>query len=74
MRYNPSMNGREFTRRARRYARRTGQSFYLDTHRGKGSHVILYIGERRTVVKYGEIQPPMLFSMLRQLGIDRENF
>ena len=74
MRYNPSMNGREFIRRARRYARRTGRSFHLDTQRGKGSHVILYIGDRRAVVKYGEIQPPMLFSMLRQLGIDRENF
>ena len=68
------MNGREFTRRARRYARRTGQSFYLDTQHGKGSHVILRIGERRTVVKYGEIKRGMLFSMLRQLGIDRKEF
>ena len=68
------MNGREFTRRARRYARRTGQSFYLDTKRGKGSHVTIYIGDRDTVVKYGEIQPPMLFSMLRRLGIDRKEF
>ena len=68
------MNGREFTRRARRYARRTGQSFYLDTKRGKGSHVTIYIGDRDTTVKYGEIQPPMLFSMLRQLGIDRKEF
>ena len=68
------MNGREFTRRARRYARRTGQRFYLNTKRGKGSHVTLRIGERRTVVKYGEIQRGMLFSMLRQLGIDRKEF
>ena len=68
------MNGREFTRRARRYARRTGQSFYLDTQQGKGSHVTLHIGERRAVVKYGEIKRGMLFSMLRQLGIDRQEF
>ena len=68
------MNGREFTRRARRYARRTGRRFYLDTQHGKGSHVTVYVGERRTMVKYGEIQPPMLFSMLRQLGIDRKEF
>ena len=73
-RYNPSMNGREFTRRARRYARRTGQRFYRDTQRGKGSHVTIYIGDRDTIVKYGEIQPPMLFSMLRQLGIDPKEF
>ena len=68
------MNGREFTRRARRYARRTGQSFSIETRRGKGSHVTVYIGERLTVVKYGEIQLPMLFSMLRELGIDRKEF
>ena len=68
------MNGREFTRRARRYARRTGQRFYRDARRGKGSHVTVYVGERRTLVKYGEIQSPMLFSMLRELGIDRKEF
>ena len=68
------MNGREFTRRARRYARRTGQRFYLDTQQGKGSHATVYVGKRRTLVKHGEIKRGMLFSMLRQLGIDRKEF
>ena len=74
MRYNPSMNGREFIRRARRYARRTGQRFYLDTQRGKGSHVALYIDELRTSVQYGEIRKGTLSRMLKELGIDREDF
>ena len=68
------MNGREFTRRARRYARRTGQSFYLNTQRGKGSHVTVYIGDRDTIVKYGEIRKGTLNRMLKDLGIDREIF
>ena len=68
------MNGREFIRRARRYARRTDQSFRLDRRRGKGSHATVYVGERNTIVKHSEIQPPMLYSMLRQLGINAREF
>ena len=74
MRYNSSMNGREFTRRAQRYARRAGRRFYLDTRRGKGSHVTVYIGERHTQVKYGEIHKGALMSMLKDLDIYRERF
>lgn len=68
------MNGKEFIRRARRYARKTGQDFYFDLRHGKGSHVMLYVGNRRTIVKHGEISRPMLFTMLKQLGIDRKEF
>ncbi len=68
------MNGREFIRRARRYARRTDQDFYLDTKKGKGSHVAVRVGNRYTIVKYSEISNPMLHSMLRQLGIVRRDF
>ena len=59
-----SMNGREFIRRARRYARKTGQTFSIDSRRGRGSHEIVYVGNRRTVVKYSEIRPGLLASML----------
>jgi mRNA interferase HicA len=68
------VNGREFVRRARRYARKTGLAFYLDTRRGKGSHVTVYVGSRHTIVKHGEISRPMLSAMLRQLGIVAEEF
>ena len=68
------MNGREFTRRARRYARRTGQSFYLNTRRGKGSHVTVYIGELKTSVQHGEIRKGTLSRMLKDLDINKENF
>ena len=68
------MNGREFIRRARRYARRTGRDFRLDKRRGKGSHVSLYMGDRDTIVKHGEIHKGALYSMLKDLDIDRERF
>ena len=68
------MNGREFIRRARRYARKTGQDFYFDPRHGKGSHGTLHVGNRRTIVKHGEISIPMLATMLKQLGIDRKEF
>jgi len=68
------VNGAEFLRRARRYARRNRQEFRFDKAAGKGSHGKLYVGAGRTVVKHGEISKGMLRSMLRQLGIDDKNF
>lgn len=68
------MNGREFVRRARRYARRTGQEFIFEPDRGKGSHALLHIGRRRTIVPYKEISPALLATMLKDLDIDRRHF
>ena len=72
--YNGVVNGREFIRRARRYARKNGLEFRLYTDRGKGSHQKLVIGDRNTVVQYGEISRGILTAMLRQLNINREEF
>ena len=68
------MNSREFVRRARRYARETGQAFRFDSAHGKGSHGRLYIGSRFTTVKRGELSRGMLAAMLRQLDIDQREF
>ncbi len=68
------MNGREFVRRARRYARRNGLEFSFDPSRGKGSHGQVRIGEFKTIVQYGEIAPNTLANMLRQLDINRREF
>ena len=38
------MTSREFIRRAKNYARRTGQSFRFDPTHGKGSHGRVYVG------------------------------
>ena len=68
------MNSREFVRRARQYARKTGQECRLDPRRGKGSHGTLYLGTRFTVVKHGELSRGMLAAMLKDLGIARKDF
>ena len=70
----PLMNGQQFVRRARRYARRNGLEFDFDPDHGKGSHGTLRLGQRQAQVKHGEIKPGLLLTMLRQLGIDRRRF
>lgn len=67
------MNGAEFVRRVRRHARRTRLPFRFEKSRGKGSHGMLYLGERRTIVKHGPIRKGLLKSMLKQLGIQEED-
>lgn len=68
------VNGAEFVRRARRYARKAHLELRFDASRGKGSHGLLYVGNRRTVVKRGELKPRTLRGMLKQLGIREEDF
>ena len=68
------MNGREFVRRARRYAREHGMAFAFDPSRGKGSHGFVFVGGRRTLVKHSEFSKSLLARMLRELGIDPKEF
>ena len=71
---NGPMTSREFIRRARGYARRSGQSFRFDPTHGKGSHGRVYIGLRFTTVQRGELKKGILAAMLRQLNIDQREF
>lgn len=68
------MDGREFVRRARRYARRKKLDFSFDPIKGKGSHSEVEIGGRRTIVKNGEIRRGLLAAMLKQVEIDPREF
>ena len=68
------MNGREFLRHARRYARFHGLEFYFNPGKGKGSHGEVHIGEYRTIVQRGEIPLGTLTSMLKDLNIPRREF
>ena len=68
------MNGREFVRRTRRYARRHGLEFSFDPSRGKGSHGEVQVGGFRTIVQHGEIKRNTLLDMLKDLQIDRREF
>ena len=68
------MNGIEFVRRAKRWAKQTGQPIRFAPDHGKGSHGRLYVGARFTTVKQGEIGPGLLTAMLKQLDIPKEEF
>lgn len=68
------MNGAEFQRRARRYARRNGLEWQYEPSKGKGSHGTFYLGDRQTTVQHGEIKIDTLMGMFRDLGIERRRF
>lgn len=68
------MNGREFVRRAGRYARRTGQEFRFDPDWDKSSHGRVFVGENFTTVSQHEIGTGLLASMLKDLNINRRDF
>ena len=69
------MTGREFIERVSEVARISGVSVRIDSKRGKGSHVTLYYGSRKTTVKdrRKEISAGLLSAMVRQLGLSRSD-
>jgi len=68
------VNGEQFIRRARKWARANGLDEHVEPSRGKGGHVTQVIGGRFTVVKTGEIATGLLHAMLKQLAIPRDEF
>ncbi|MDE0679748.1 MAG: type II toxin-antitoxin system HicA family toxin [Gammaproteobacteria bacterium] len=69
------MTGNEFVRRVRNLGRSRGVPVSLEPTRGKGSHARLEYGKRFTVVKdrRKQLGPGLLATMLRQLGLTRED-
>ena len=65
------MRGNEFIRRVRKYARATGLAFEWRPDLGKGSHGVLILGDRRTVVRNqkDELKTGTYHAMLKQLGL-----
>lgn len=69
------MRGNEFIRRVQRHAKDRGLRFDWRPDLGKGSHGILILGERRTVVRNSrdELKTGTLHAMIKQLGLSRED-
>jgi mRNA interferase HicA len=65
------VRGNEFIKRVLRTANQRGIAARVDAKRGKGSHVTLYFGERRTIVRNpkDELKTGTLHAMLKQLGL-----
>lgn len=64
------MNGHEFEKRLKIYARRKGLTTHYENH-GKGSHGRLYLENRFTTIKdkRKEIGKGLFIAMCKQLGI-----
>jgi hypothetical protein len=69
-----SVNGKEFIRRAGKWARAHGRELVVDLSRGKGGHQMVRIGEKWTTVQTGELKPGIFHAMLKQLGIPKDEF
>jgi len=67
-------NSKSFIRSVRRYARRHNLRFHFDARKGKGSHGRLYLGDSFTTLKHGTISTGLVRKMIRDLGIDPEDF
>ena len=70
------MTGREFIRRARRIGRERGVAVSVDDKRGKGNHIVLRYGLRKTIVKdrRKELGPGLMAKMIHDLGLERSDF
>ena len=68
----PPAKGKEFIHRLTALGRRRNVAVRVDAKRGRGSHAMLYYGDRKTVVKdrRKDIGPGLLAAMTRQLGLD----
>jgi hypothetical protein len=71
---NLVLNGDQFIRRARKWARANDRDIRVEASRGKGGHQLLYIGSDMTIVKTSEIGAGLLRAMLKQLNIPPEEF
>ena len=76
MSHNTFVTGREFIERVNRLGRDRGVEVIIDPKRGKGSHVTVYYGSLKTIIKdrRKELGPGLLSSMIRQLGLQRNDF
>ena len=56
-------------RELRKLARERGVTFEVTTGRGKGSHYRVKFGNRRTIIKSGELTPTYVGLVNKQLGV-----
>jgi mRNA interferase HicA len=65
------MRGNEFIRKIQKYAKTARLFFEWRADRGKGSHGLLILGDRRTVVRNpkDELKTGTYHAMLKQLGL-----
>jgi len=63
------MKREAFIRELRVIARKRGLTFRVEPDAGKGSHYIVFLGDKSTVIKSGELNPVYVKIVKKQLGI-----
>jgi hypothetical protein len=69
-----AMKSKVFIKKAKGYAKANDLDFEIDSRQGKGSHSLIRVGRKKTIVKKGEIGRGLLTAILKQLNFDREDF
>ena len=69
------MKGIDFIRKIKQLAKLRGIPCRVDKKRGKGSHVTLYFGNKRTIVRNpkDELKKGTLSAMLKQLELTHQD-
>lgn len=72
---SPQMTGKEFLRKVRKVAKRQKQSFEWHPNLGKGSHGVIKLGQKKSVLRNtkDELKTGTLNAMLKQLGLSQED-
>ncbi len=66
------MKRSKLIKEVRGWTRDNDVSFEIDEIAGKGSHIRLFVGDRSTIVKHGELSPAYVDLVLKQLGIPKD--
>jgi hypothetical protein len=66
------MNREDLIRALRRYCRKRGMAFALDTKRGKGAHYLVVVGDRRTTLQ-SNMSAHIVRLALKQLNVRPED-
>lgn len=67
------MDRKQFLRALSDYCSDKELSFRFEKSEGKGSHGMVYVGERKTVVKKGKLTRGYCNVVLKQLGLDKDS-
>ena len=60
----------DLIRELRKIAKERGVTFTVTENRGKGSHYRVKLGNKRTIIKSGELNPIYVRLVKKQLGVD----
>jgi hypothetical protein len=67
-----AMNREDLIRALRKYCRKRGLAFEIDTKRGKGAHYLITVGDRRTTLQ-SQMNAHIIRLALKQLAVNYED-